>query len=459
MKKSDGKGKTALYVRVSTDAQYEEGYSVEVQSKKLVQYCQLHDIENYELFVDGGFSGSNLRRPEMKRLIEEISQGSIENVIVYKLDRLSRSQKDTIYLLEDVFQPAGTGFISLNESFDTTTPYGKAMIGILSVFAQLERENIRERTRMGMNERLNKGYWRGSAPPFGYDYDSEKNILVPNADSQKVRQIFELYSQGCSTTRLAELFGFGSDKQICDILDRKTYIGIIVNRDREIRGLHQPIITERLWNEVSAQRKKRRVKKEYNSDYLLSGLIYCGKCGAKMRYQKWGKSGVKVYCYSQQKSRKNLIKDPNCDNLRVDACDIEDVVIKDILSLSMEHSKNENADNGTDIVRVYQNKLNETKNKLKRLYALYAANENDENDILLSAINDLKQELDSIMSRLDFEEKKRSAVKEKSRRHKMIENIADGWGLMTNYEKQRLVREIVDKVVFTDGRVDIYYNL
>lgn len=150
--------KAALYIRVSTDAQYEEGYSVEAQKLKLEQYCALHDIVNYEFYIDGGWSGSNIDRPEMKRMIEEIIARKIGAVIVYKLDRLSRSQKDTIILLEEVFNPNDCNFISLNENFDTTTPYGKAMIGILSVFAQLERENIKERTRMGMQERVKSGY-------------------------------------------------------------------------------------------------------------------------------------------------------------------------------------------------------------------------------------------------------------------------------------------------------------
>jgi site-specific DNA recombinase len=113
-------------------------------------------------------------------MIEEITEGKICAVVVYKLDRLSRSQKDTIFLLEDVFNPNKCDFISLNENFDTTTPYGKAMIGILSVFAQLERGNIRDRTRMGMYERVKAGLWMGGGRvPFGYDYDKNKEYTYP----------------------------------------------------------------------------------------------------------------------------------------------------------------------------------------------------------------------------------------------------------------------------------------
>ena len=135
-KNTSNNKKTGLYIRVSTNFQFEEGYSVGAQTEKLEKYCNYQEIDNYDLYIDGGYSGSNLNRPEMKRLIKEIQEGKVESVVVVKLDRLSRSQKDTIYLLEDVFEANDVGFISLNENFDTTTPYGKAMVGILSVFAQ-----------------------------------------------------------------------------------------------------------------------------------------------------------------------------------------------------------------------------------------------------------------------------------------------------------------------------------
>ena len=155
--RTDNEKITAVYVRVSTDAQFEEGYSIDAQEEKLRQWCRLKDYTNVEVYQDGGWSGSNLDRPAMKKLISDITCRRVGRVVVYKLDRLSRSQKDTLFLLEEVFIPYDVEFYSLNENFDTSTPYGKAMIGILSVFAQLERENIRERTRMGMYERVKSG--------------------------------------------------------------------------------------------------------------------------------------------------------------------------------------------------------------------------------------------------------------------------------------------------------------
>ena len=139
--------KAAIYIRVSTDAQREEGYSIDAQKEALTAYCISKQISNYEYYIDGGFTGSNLNRPEMQRMIEDAESGRLSHVVVYKLDRLSRSQKDTLYLIEDVLNPHQVAFVSLNESMDTGTPMGRLMLGILSAFAQLERENIRERTR------------------------------------------------------------------------------------------------------------------------------------------------------------------------------------------------------------------------------------------------------------------------------------------------------------------------
>ena len=135
--------KVAIYVRVSTTSQAEEGYSIEEQKDKLEAYCKIKDWSVYKVYTDGGFSGSNTNRPAIEQLIKDAQKKKFDTVLVYKLDRLSRSQKDTLYLIEEVFIKNGIEFLSLQENFDTSTPFGKAMIGLLAVFAQLEREQIK----------------------------------------------------------------------------------------------------------------------------------------------------------------------------------------------------------------------------------------------------------------------------------------------------------------------------
>ena len=151
--------RAALYLRVSTQEQAQEGYSIGEQKERLIAYCKALDWLITDVYVDGGYSGSNLNRPGIQKLMDETDKFDV--VLVYKLDRLSRSQRDTLYLIEEAFLPHNVDFVSMQESFDTATPFGKAMIGLLAVFAQLEREQIKERTRMGRIARAKSGLYRG----------------------------------------------------------------------------------------------------------------------------------------------------------------------------------------------------------------------------------------------------------------------------------------------------------
>lgn len=450
------KRKTALYIRVSTDAQFEEGYSVDAQKEKLAQYCKLKDIEDYEFYIDGGWSGSNIERPEIKRLITDIKAEKIDAVVVYKLDRLSRSQKDTVYLLEDVFIPNGCAFISLNENFDTSTPYGKAMIGILSVFAQLERENIRERTRMGMYERVKSGLWMGGGRvPFGYDYDREKNTLIPNEKAEQVRQIYQLYLQGYSTTQLAGMFDVSGDQHISAILDRETYLGRIRFRGEVVDGCHEAIIDEDTWNRVRQERQRRSRGTAWDTSYLLTGLLVCGKCGAKMRYQKWG-SGLKIYCYSQQKSKPSLIKDPDCDNMRYDAKDVEQAVFADVFEKTRSITANGNNRKEISAEEVLRRKYDTAAGKLKRLYELYAR---EGEEVLLETINEYKSQLAEISAAIENEKQIKAFETELAYKRGVLENLRGLWDEMTVVEKRRALRACIERIVLTDEDIDIVYSV
>lgn len=447
--------KTALYIRVSTDAQREEGYSIDAQKEMLAAFCTSKRINNYEFFIDGGFTGSNLERPEIQRLIAETKMKKIERVIVYKLDRLSRSQRDTLYLIEEIFNPNDVDFVSMNESMDTATPLGRLMLGILSAFAQLERENIRERTRMGMKERVKAGYWPGGGRvPFGYDYDSEKGILVPNSDAEVVRLIYRLYLEGMPMYKIAKTAGLKYERLASQILKRKSNAGYIVYNGEEYKGRHEPIISEEEYNEAMTLMEERSKKRLTDSEYLLSGIVYCGVCGAKMRYQKWGAGGAKLCCYSQDKNKPYLVKDPDCGNEKVWAWEVEDVVIGDILALSYKIEKSSLPE--TDAFGALETKMHQCEKKLKRLYGLYAS---DEDDVLLTAINDAKKELEKAKKALSDEKEREKEHKRSTGVRKKLETLKDTWNYMTPKEKREVVRSVVSRVTVYPGKVKIEYNI
>lgn len=449
--------KIALYVRVSTDRQAEEGYSIEVQKERLIAFTKTLDGEvSYELYIDDGFSGATLERPAMQRLILDAKNKAVTHICVYKLDRLSRSQKDTLHLIEDVFLPNNIAFISIQESFNTATAFGRAVVGILSVFAQLERENIYERTRSGMQKRVEAGFWPGGGGiPFGYDYDLEKGILVPNGDADTVRQVYALYLKGYSLQNIANLLGLKYEKLASQILLRKTNIGIIEYNGVGYKGQHEPIVSSEIFEKAMALHTQRSEKRfTPGSRHLLTGLIYCGVCGAKMRYQKWGNAGNKLVCYSQQISKPYLVKDPDCDNETVWAEDIEKAVVKDLMEMTADeiHAGEEKP---ATLSETLEKKKSALELKLRRLYELYAE---AGNAVLLGSINELTEELARLNEKLREEESRGLWTKSAEAAKEQLRNIRETWSFMDIPEQRSLICSVIDKITVTHNSVRIDYK-
>jgi len=448
--------KTALYVRVSTDAQAEEGYSIEAQKEMLLGYCKSKQIEDYEFYIDGGFSGSNIERPEMKRLIENIKKNKISSVVVYKLDRLSRSQKDTLFLIEDVLNPNGTEFVSLNENLDTSTSIGRAMLGIMSAFAQLERETIKERTRIGMRKRVESGLWMGGGKiPFGFDYDKTTGKLVKNKDSETVKKIYELYIDGYSPNFIASTLGFKYDQLVIQILKRKTNYGSIEYKGKEYPNCHEGIVSKETYLKAMMEMKKRQKVKTPTSKYLLTGLLQCGECGAKLRYQKWGKYAVKIVCYSREKSKQYLIKDKHCPLPPIDSEYIESSVLEEIFKIKTDKIESSKAtkDNILDVLYGQQKQI---ENELKRLYTLYSKGEDE---ILLTLIYEGKDRLDIIKKNISKEEDKGLISIEREKLLQKLNNVESIWKFISIHEKQQFIRSIIERIVVSRDSIEIIYKI
>ena len=452
--------KIALYERVSTDAQV-EGYSIDVQKERLEAYAlsMTPDKNSFSHYTDDGFSGGNIDRPALQKLLMDIEYGNITHVIVYKLDRLSRSQKDTLYLIEDVFIPKNISFISVQETLNTATPFGRAMIGILSVFAQLERENIYERTRGGMQKRVESGLWPGgNTTPFGYNYDSMRGTLVKNPDADIVKQIFELYINGESEDSLAKKFGLRYDRIVHQILTRKSYTGVIPYKGEFYKGIHDPIIDEKTYNTVQKCMRDRSARKLVSkTDHLLTGLFECGICGAKMRYSPWGKQGHKITCYSQQSSKAYLIKDPNCNNSKLNAAEIEQIVLDDLFTMTEGFNPSAtNPKNDKSVLDVLTNQLRVAENKIKRLYTLYGESGDD---YILDSIQECKNEIQNIKNRITEEETKNSIDEEAIAIYERIKNLKGIWNTLSQQEKISIIRSLIEKIIISHESINIIYKL
>lgn len=442
---------TALYLRVSTEAQADEGYSLAAQAEKLEAYCRMKGIAAFQRYVDGGFSGSNLTRPAITELVEAIRAGRVERVVVYKLDRLSRSQKDTLYLIEDVFLPHGVDFVSINENIDTGSPYGRAMIGILSAFAQLERENIFLRTRMGMVERVKQGFWPGGGKiPFGYDYDADKGILVPNSDADTVREIYARYLEGQSTGRIARELGLKYEHLVRQILLRESNTGVIVYRGECYSGRHEPLVDKQTFERVKRRLLRSDKPRAAASNKLLTGLLVCGHCGAKMRYQKWGGAGDKLVCYSRDKSKPHLVHDADCPNRGVMARQVEEAVIRDLYQLAAQPIQSRGSGKQPAECR---RALERAQRKLRRLYELFAEGEDD---TLRDAITRARRECSRAEQELERAQQA-ERQEEMDAAQQALQTIGSCWDKLSDAEKQTLVRACVQRIVLQNDKIEIFY--
>lgn len=392
----------ACYCRVSTENQI-ENYSIEEQKERLEAFCKAKGWSKPEMFVDPGFSGGTLERPALRNLLNNVKRGKFQTVVVYKLDRLSRSQKDTLYLIEDVFNKYNVSFVSVCENFDTGTPFGKAMIGILSVFAQLEKDQITERFTMGRIGRAKNGLFHGGGnAPTGYDY-IDGHLVVNELEAIQVREVFDRFLNGESIHSIQrfmnEKYGnWSSHTLVYNVLKNSLYIGKVKFSGIEYDGEHKPIISDKTFFEaqllMSKHSSENAQKTPFRANFLLSGLLFCGSCGA--RYH--GNHGY-YKCYSRAKSDKKYIIDPDCKNPNLKISELDDFIRSEITRVAVNPSKIPDGvptKPKSDDKRIFKKRLAEITEQQNKLIDLFQAS-----GIPLESVTGKLRELESERAMLE----------------------------------------------------------
>lgn len=452
--------RVAIYIRVSTQEQAEEGHSIPMQTDRLKKYCEAKGWIVANVYTDPGYSGSNINRPALTKMISDIGSGSIDMVLVYKLDRLSRSQKDTLYLIEDIFLKNNVDFVSMNENFDTSTPFGRAMIGILSVFAQLEREQIKERMAMGHVGRAKEGYWRGgSGAPIGYDFIDGK-LVINDYEAIQIREIFDLFLKGNSIHSITDIMklrynnrysGWNNYGTVSKILKNTIYIGKIKYKGHEYEGQHEPIISNEIFDAAQlrysefARGLTASQKSPYKGKHLLSGLLFCGNCGARYftKCVMSKKAGTYYYyiCYSRDGNRE-MKKIDHCKNPNYREDMLNNIVIKEILCLTfnpdaIDKMKQKQSKMPDDKLSVISNRISDIDKQIGKLMDLYQID-----SISLADISARTGPLNNERVMLENE---------------LIELRSKDTSLLTTDDAKKIVKT-ADKI-FTDGTYDEQRNL
>lgn len=363
--KSPNKIRCAIYTRKSCEDGLDlEFNSLDAQRESAESFIVSQQHEGWlclpDRYDDGGFSGGSLDRPAMNRLLADIQAGLVDCVVVYKVDRLSRSLMDFSRIME-TFDKHGVSFVSVTQQFNTTHSMGRLTLNILLSFAQFEREIIGERIRDKIAAQRRKGKWSGGVPILGYDVDRSNpspKLVVNAEEAVQVRRIFSLYlelesllpvvedlrrrgwhNKSWQTKKGLRRGGRAFDKcSIYAMLTNPIYVGMVKHKDQLYRGEHEPIIEESVFELVQRQLRKNGRGKGNNlinkQGALLKGLLFCSGCSRAMVHTFTTKRS-KVYRYY---TCTNAIKNgwDKCSTKSLPAAEIEQAVVEQIRAIGTD---------------------------------------------------------------------------------------------------------------------------
>jgi site-specific DNA recombinase len=362
--KAPARVRCAIYTRKSTEEGLEQEFnSLDAQRESGEAYIVSQKNEGWvclpDRYDDGGFTGGNMERPALKRLMADIEAGKVDCIVVYKVDRLSRSLIDFARMME-IFERKKVSFVSVTQQFNTTQSMGRLTLNILLSFAQFEREIISERTRDKIAAARRKGKWSGGRSVIGYDVDPvTKKLVVNRAEADLVREVFGLYRAKRSLLDIArELNGRGLrtkavrtpkgvtyggrewDKPaVLKVLTNILYRGRVRHKAETFAGEHEAIVDDALWAKVNEMLRHNGrdggmvARNKFGA--LLKGLIHCGPCGLSMGHTMTSKNGTRVYryyvCYKAQKQGWD-----SCPCRSLPAEQIEGFVVEQIRSIGRD---------------------------------------------------------------------------------------------------------------------------
>ena len=348
------KVRCAVYTRKSTDEGLDQDFnSLDAQREAAEAFVASQRNEGWMLlsdrYDDGGFSGGTVERPALQRLMADVEAGKIDCVVVYKVDRLSRSLLDFSRIVE-VFDRNDVSFVSVTQHFNTTSSMGRLTLNILLSFAQFEREIIGERIRDKIAAAKRKGKHCGGTPILGYDIEDGR-LVVNEQEAKLVRRIFERFLRvGSGTTLIKELNAEGyrtkawttkrgkqrpgrpwNKGHLYRLLDNRKYLGDVTHKGRVYPGEHDALVSQDLWDKVHSilakNHRARAAGTRAETSALLKGLIKCGACGHSMGVTFTRKNGKLYRYYLCVRAAKESY----------DACPVRSVSAGEIEAAVMEH--------------------------------------------------------------------------------------------------------------------------
>jgi site-specific DNA recombinase len=501
--------KVAIYTRVSTDDQVKEGYSLGFQREALEKFAQDEKYEIFKVYTDDGFSGYSTERPRLKEMLKDAGTRKFDMVLVWKVDRFSRKQQDLLNMVAEL-ENAKVAFKSITEQFDTSNSAGKMSFQMLGMMAEFERNRLKERVMPGMIKSIQQGHWHGGKyTPYGYSYvpKTDKILKLVPDEAKIVKLIYQMYIAGKSSPQIAGYLyeqghktrtgGKFHTKLITDILKRELYLGKIVwnthhydksqrtltkfryvkNSPDEIiraQGKHEPIVTQEEFDAVrniASNRRKNIMPRHNASEYLLSGIIVCGKCNhnfsgcLSIAAREKGKTKAKRRYYRCSGRATHYI-DCHADYVRSD--DIEEWALRIIEVIAntpfVEDMLFQNVEKGLivgDAQLKHDLELEDKKLTVNMAQQKQLLNHNLSgliaNEIFTAKVLELREEENSIKKRIAGLNRRAVDAQNAVDYHKIVKDFLTSFSHnkdnLTSQTKKIMLKLVFKKIVVTDGKV------
>lgn len=460
--------RAVIYIRVSTEEQAQEGFSLDAQERMCHMYAELRTWDVVSVYKDDGYSGRTDDRPALQKLLRDLPLLKPDAVIVHKIDRLARNLELMLKLVND-WDRRGIAFASAFEQMDFSTPFGKLMLNNLGGIAQWYSDNLSVETTKGIVEKARQGGWVGSVP-YGYRLEQGRLVILEE-EKAVIQEVFELYATGrYAYGQLADMLNarglmimdwrrrgrhsFG-EYSIRSILDNKSYLGLVTCNGEEYQGQQLPIISQELWDRVVTVRKQRgykgrisRMDGVYVESSPLNGLVTCAHCGYAMHWHPKSKT----HCYYR------------CSGIRARVCEVRktaqytrlhEAVLGQVNALALPESLVSSLIETIERLNKKRQQQVPTldraglESKLKRLARIYAdghlddtAYERERTQLLELLRNDPTPALSKLLKRSDIE-----------RSVRVLQHIGAAYTVATIEERAALLREIFQTFWIAQGQL------
>lgn len=436
--------KVAIYTRVSSAEQANEGYSIHEQKKKLISYCEIHDWNEYKVFTDAGISGGSMKRPALQNLMKQLSYFDL--VLVYKLDRLTRNVRDLLDMLEE-FEQYNVSFKSATEVFDTTSAIGKLFITMVGAMAEWERETIRERSLFGSRAAVREGIYIREAP---FCYDNIEGKLHPNEYAKVIDLIVSMFKKGISANEIARRLNSSkvhvpnkkswNRNSLIRLMRSPVLRGHTKYGDMLIENTHEPVLSEHDYNAINNAISSKTHKSKVKHHAIFRGALMCPQCNRRLHLYAGTVKDRKGYKYDVRRYKcETCSKNKDVKNVSFNESEVENKFV----NLLKSYELNKFHIRKVEPVKKIEydiDKINKQKINYTRSWSLGYI-EDDEYFELMEEINATKKMIEEQTT-----ENKQSVSKEQIQ---SINNfILKGWEELTIKDKEELILSTVDKIEF-----------